>query len=127
MVMTAEADLPSLVAVMVTDSAVPPRTAPAVTKPADDTAAIASLDEDQVTVRPFKETPVVLVTDAESCTVCPYCRLVVPTKMVIEPTVSGVVAVSPAHDPRNTKKASKSRIQSDIKESSVRARLKISS
>jgi hypothetical protein len=57
-------DLPSLVAEIVADSAVPPRTAPAVTNPALDTLAIASLDDVQVIARPVSTTPDALATVA---------------------------------------------------------------
>lgn len=51
------ADFPSLVAVMMTDSDVPPRTGPAVTSPVLLTDATSSLVEDHKTGRPERDVP----------------------------------------------------------------------
>jgi hypothetical protein len=90
-------DLPSLVTVMVAISALPPRTAPAVTSPVDDTLAIPSFDDDHVSGRPVSTAPLVLTTDAVICTDWPYCS--VPDVVLSDtlPTVRGAVGLSLWH------------------------------
>jgi hypothetical protein len=96
-VTTALADFPSLVTVIVAVSALPPRTAPAVTSPVEETLAMASFDDDHASGRPVSVDPFELKTDAVSWTVCPYCS--VPDELLSDTllTVTGAVVFSPEH------------------------------